>query len=190
VGTGVGGGVVIDGVVFRGATGLGAELGHMVIQADGPRCFGTCPNHGCLEALASGHALERAAAERYGRPLKGYEVVKLAREGDEDALGLVTDLGRWLGVGIANLVNVFEPEHIVIGGGLGNDAADLFLDTAIAEAAGRALPAGFERVSIGTAKGGADAGVIGAGLLARKEYALAGAEGDTARSSTTFEGGS
>ncbi|MFL5896409.1 MAG: ROK family protein [Thermoleophilaceae bacterium] len=187
LGTGVGGGVVIDGRVFRGATGLGAELGHVVVDADGPECPGNCPNHGCLEAFCSGTALELAASAKAGRRVTGRDVVEAARDGDERSLALLTDLGTWLGVGIAGFVNAFEPEHIVIGGGL-SGAADLFLDRAIAEAGSRALPAGFERVTIGRAKGGADAGVIGAGLLARKEYARANAEVDTARS-PTLEGG-
>jgi glucokinase len=186
LGTGVGGGVVIDGAVFRGATGLGAELGHTVVQADGPRCFGRCPNRGCLEALCSGSALERIATERAGHRVSGRDVVAAARAGDEDARGLLLDLGRWLGVGIASFVNIFEPQYLVVGGGLSR-AADLFLDTAIEEAAWRALPAGFERVTISLAKGGPDAGVIGAGLLAEKEYAREHATLDTAQSPT--EGG-
>jgi glucokinase len=175
LGTGVGGGVIIDGHVFRGATGLGAELGHMVIQADGLKCPGrTCPNHGCIEAYCSGSALERAA----GMP--GEEVESRARAGDPEAQKHLDDLGRWLGVGIASYVNIFEPQHIVIGGGLGASAADLFLDTAIEEARSRALPAGFERLKVSLATGGSDAGVIGAGFLAQKEYALAAGERDTA----------
>jgi glucokinase len=200
LGTGVGGGVVIGGSIFRGATGLGAELGHMVIEADGPECPGKCPNHGCLEAYCSGVALGLAAtafvADHPSSNLaactdaegncSGVDVVRLAREGDTDALGLLYDVGTWLGVGVASLVNIFEPEHLVIGGGLGK-AADLFLDRTIAEAGARALPPGFERVKIGLAKGGPDAGVIGAGLLASKEHAPARAAGDTA--SPTLEGG-
>jgi glucokinase len=175
LGTGVGGGVIIDHNVFRGATGLGAELGHMVIEVDGLKCPGrTCPNHGCLEAYCSGSALERAAG------MKGREVVRRARDGDEVALGHLRDLGRWLGVGIASFVNIFEPQHIVIGGGLGASAADLFLDTAVEEARSRALPAGFERLRIGLAKGGSAAGVIGAGVLAQKECALQTGGRDTA----------
>jgi glucokinase len=168
LGTGVGGGVIIDGTVFRGATGLGAELGHMVIEADGRKCPGrTCPNRGCIEAYCSGTALEIAA----GRP--GREVEKAARAGDPEALAHLQGLGRWLGVGISNFVNIFEPEHIVIGGGLGSSASDLFLDTAIEEARSRALPAGFERLRVSLAKGGNDAGVIGAGLLAGIEHTSA-----------------
>jgi glucokinase len=188
LGTGVGGGVVIDGIIFRGATGLGAELGHMVVNAHGPECPGKCPNRGCLEAYCSGTALERAATSRAGHPVKGKEVVDAARAGDKEALRLLDELGTWLGVGIASLVNIFEPEHIVIGGGLGS-AADLFIDRAVAEAGARALPAGFARVRVSVAKGGADAGTLGAGLLAANEYALARGEGDTAPSSTLEERG-
>ena len=179
LGTGVGGGVIIDGHVFRGASGLGAELGHMVIDADGRDCPGrTCNNRGCIEAYCSGKALELAA----GRP--GREVTDAARAGDEDARAQLAELGRWLGVGIASFVNMFEPENIVIGGGFGASAYDLFIDAALEEARWRALPAGFERLTVSLAKGGPEAGVIGAGVMARKEYALVTSERDTARSST------
>jgi glucokinase len=179
LGTGVGGGVIIDGRVFRGASGLGAEMGHMVIEFDGLKCpGGNCPNYGCIEAYCSGSALERAA----GMP--GEDVEARARDGDSVALGHLEDLGRWLGVGISNFVNMFEPEHVVIGGGLGTSAADLFLDAAVEEARKRALPAGFARLKVSLAKGGPDAGVIGAGLLAQKEHALAIVERDTAQTQT------
>src|SRR3954471_15954358 len=157
LGTGVGGGVIIDGKIFRGASGRGAELGHMVVDANGRKCPGrTCPNTGCIEAYCSGTALERAS----GR--KGREVAEAARAGDTEALEHLEDLGRWLGVGFANFVNIFEPEHIVIGGGLGASASDLFLATAIEEGRRRALPAGYERAQFSLAKRGSDAGVIGA----------------------------
>lgn len=186
VGTGVGGGVVIDGRVFRGATGLGAELGHVVIQADGPECPGNCPNRGCMEALCSGLALERDATqlgrERPDSPLgrivaakgkvSGRDTVKAARDGDQDALGLMEQLGTWLGVGISNAINTFEPEWVAVGGGL-SAAADLFLGRAIEEASSRALPASLAGVRIAPARGGPAAGVIGAGLLAAHEYARA-----------------
>src|SRR5204862_1704618 len=168
LGTGVGGGAIIDSHVVRGATGLGAELGHMVIEADGRKCPGrTCPNRGCIEAYCSGTALERAA----GRP--GREVEGAARSGDKEALGHLHELGRWLGVGIASFVNIFEPEHHVIGGGFGTANYDLFIDAALEEAPSRALPAGFERVRLSLAQGGPDAGVIGAGVMALRGPALA-----------------
>jgi glucokinase len=182
LGTGVGGGVVIDGRTFRGAHGLGAELGHIAINPDGPPCPGNCPNRGCLESYCSGQALERDAtllardkpdsplATRLGPDDKvaGREVVAAADEGDPDALLLMENFARMLGIGIANYVNVFEPARFAIGGGLSR-AAHLFLDRAVQEAAARALPALWKRVSVELAEGGADAGVIGAGLLAALE---------------------
>ncbi|HKN94411.1 MAG TPA: ROK family protein [Thermoleophilaceae bacterium] len=186
MGTGVGGGVVIDGQVFRGATGLGAELGHAVIQADGPECPGNCPNHGCMEALCSGLALERDATalgrERPDSPLgqivaakgrvTGRDTVAAAREGDPDAGALLERLGTWLGVGIANAINTFEPEWVAIGGGL-SAAAEFFFGRAVEEATSRALPESLASVRIAIARGGPAAGVIGAGLLASQEYARA-----------------
>jgi glucokinase len=186
LGTGVGGGVVIHGRVFRGATGLGAELGHVVVQSDGPDCPGNCPTRGCMEALCSGLALARDATalgrERPDSPLghtlarkgrvTGRDTVAAAREGDPDALALMEKLGTWLGVGISNAVNAFEPEWVVIGGGL-SAAADLFLDRAVEEARTRALPESLRAVRIAPARGGPAAGVIGAALLATHEYARA-----------------
>lgn len=182
LGTGVGGGVVAGGRIFRGAAGLGAELGHLVIDENGPHCPGRCPNRGCLEAYCSGTALERDAtamgtdwpdtalgrvvAER-GRA-SGRDAVDAAREGDRHAVQLLERLGTRLGVGIAGLLNAFAPEQVVIGGGLSR-AGDLFLDAARREAGDRALPAIFERVSISLARAGPAAGVIGAGLLAAHE---------------------
>jgi glucokinase len=172
LGTGVGGGVVTGGRIFRGAHGLGGELGHVVVDADGPECpGGGCPNRGCLESLCSGTALERATG------MKGREVVQAARDGDADARAHLDRLGRYLGIGISNVVNAFQPEIVVIGGGL-SAAADLFLETAVAEAGSRALPALWERVIVQVAQAGNAAGMIGAGLLALQEHSRAG---DTAK---------
>jgi glucokinase len=179
LGTGVGGGIVIDGQIYRGATGLGAELGHVVIQADGPECPGACPNRGCMEALCSGTALgrdARAFAQQnpdtlLGRKLategtcNGVDAVRLAREGDPDSVRLLERLGMWLGVGISSMINAFEPQYVVVGGGL-SKAPELFMGIAEDEARSRALPALVERVQIEVAKAGPDAGIIGAGLLA------------------------
>jgi len=196
LGTGVGGGLVIDGKIFRGSTGLGAELGHQVIDWDGPDCPGHCPNKGCLEALCSGLALERDSKEfaedhpdsRLGKLLtesgkvRGRDVVGAAREGDADSIKLLERLGTYLGVGLSGAINTFEPEYIVIGGGL-SQGADLFLDRAREEANARALPALADRVKIQLAQGGAKAGLIGAGLLAAQELEKV----DTAQE-TTREG--
>jgi glucokinase len=199
LGTGVGGGVVIDGHTFRGAHGLGAELGHMTINPDGPPCPGNCPNHGCLEAYCSGQALERDATElahdmsgsslagRIGPEGKvsGRELVSAAEDGDPDALRLMENFARMLGVGIGTYVNVFEPERLVVGGGLSR-ASHLFLDRAVQEAESRALPALWRRVTIALAEGGADSGVIGAGVLAALETAR---DRDTAKSHVTTNEG-
>jgi glucokinase len=184
LGTGVGGGVVIGGMTFRGAHGLGAELGHVTLNPDGPPCPGNCPNRGCLEAYCSGQALERDATElatdkpdsRLAQLLgpdskvSGPELVTAAEEGDRDALFIFDNFGRMLGIAIAGFVNVFEPDRLTIGGGLSR-ASHLFLDRAVQEADARALPALLKRTKIALAEGGADAGVIGAAVLAAQEVA-------------------
>jgi glucokinase len=181
VGTGIGGGLVIGGDVYRGSTGAGAELGHVVIEADGPPCQGNCPNHGCVEALASGTAIAReglAAAERepdsaLGRALAdgvtvdGKEVTDAALEGDPIAIGVVEQAGRRLGVALASFANIFDPDVIVIGGGV-IAAGDLLVDPARAELAARALPP-MNRTPVKAAELGPDAGMIGAATLAMLE---------------------
>src|SRR4051812_28900795 len=132
VGTGVGGAMVVDGRIVRGASGAAGELGHIVIDEAGPPCPGNCPNRGCLEAFVSGPALAREGRARgaavadsglgralaAGREITGPLVTELAHDGDEAARAAVAVLGRHLGVGITSLVNVFNPEAVVVGGGL------------------------------------------------------------------------
>jgi glucokinase len=196
LGTGVGGGVVIGGTTFRGSHGLGAELGHFTLNPDGPPCPGRCPNHGCVEAYCSGQALERDATElardKEGSNLSrligadgkvsGPELVKAAEAHDTDALLVFDAFARMLGIAIAGYVNVFEPDRLALGGGLSR-ASHLFFDRAVREAHARALPALWRRVTIALAEGGANAGVIGAGVLAAQEVS-----GDTARHAITTEG--
>jgi glucokinase len=183
LGTGVGGGVVIGGMTFRGAHGLGAELGHMTLNPDGPPCPGNCPNRGCIEAYCSGQALERDATElatdKPDSPLalrlengkvSGRALQETAEAGDPDALLIFENFARMLGVAIAGYVNVFEPDRLTIGGGVSR-ASHLFFDRAIQEANARALPALLSRVTIAMAEGGPDAGVIGAAVLAAQEAA-------------------
>ena len=182
LGTGVGGGVVTRGLTFRGANGLGAELGHFTLNPDGPPCPGSCPNRGCIEAYCSGQALERDATElAQDKPgsrlseligedgkLSGHELVAAAEEGDPDAMLVFDNFARMLGVAIAGYINVFEPDRLAIGGGVSR-SSHLFLERAEREAGARALPALFRRVKVALAEGGADAGVIGAGILAAQE---------------------
>ncbi len=179
IGTGIGGGLVVGGQIARGALGAGAELGHMVIQADGPRCQGNCPNRGCLESLASGTALARealrVASERpesglgralaSGRDIGGPLVTELAHDGDAAALDVLALIGGRLGVGIANLVNIFNPDVVVVGGGV-IAAGDLLLAPARAVVAERALSPSKEHARIVPARFGAESGMLGAAALA------------------------
>jgi glucokinase len=179
VGTGIGGGLVLGGEIYRGATGAGAELGHTVIQADGPPCQGNCPNHGCVEALASGTALGReglAVAESTpdsalgkllaaGEKVDGTAVTKAALAGDETAIGVFELIGSRLGVACSSFANIFQPDAIVVGGGV-IAAGDLLLDPARREVRERALNP-MNRTPILEATLGNDAGMIGAAALAR-----------------------
>jgi glucokinase len=186
VGTGIGGGLVLNGEIYRGSTGAGAELGHIVIQADGPPCQGNCPNHGCVEALASGTALGRegrAAAESSpdsaigkmlaeGREIDGHAVTEAALAGDEVAIGVFELIGTRLGVACSSLANVFQPNAIVVGGGV-IAAGDLLLEPARREMRERALNP-MNKTPILEATLGNDAGMIGAAAMARDELASVG----------------
>jgi glucokinase len=179
VGTGIGGGLVLRDQLYRGASGAAAELGHIVIDMDGPPCPGNCPNRGCLEALASGSALAREAmriarerddsglarALRSSGALAGPLVTELAHDGDPAAIDAIGLIGRNLGVGIATLVNIFNPELVVIGGGV-VAAGELLLAPARSEMAARALPPSRDEVQIVAARFGMEAGMIGAAALA------------------------
>lgn len=177
LGTGIGGGFVLDGRPYRGAHGGAAEIGHMIVDPDGPMCG--CGRRGCWEQFASGLALERMAIEElsshpdsalreelHAGRVKGKAITAAARAGDAFATDLVARLGRWVGWGLGSLVNVMEPEKIAIAGGIAADW-DLLEGAAIdamrerVEAADRRpLPT----VSVATL--GPDAGIVGAALLA------------------------
>ncbi len=159
LGTGVGGGVIVDGKPMRGGHGRGAELGHMVVAADGPRCQRNCPNRGCLETMVSGTAVARDSG------LDAPTLVQRARDGDADALEVLRRAGRYLGVGLSSLANIFSPDVFVIGGGFGSAARELVLDAALAEYHARALGPNAQAAVL-PARLGATAGVVGAGLLA------------------------
>jgi glucokinase len=163
LGTGIGGGLVLDGRVYRGAVGAGAELGHVPVDLDGPPCFGGCPGRGCLEALCSGSALARDGAAVLGRPVTGEEVTALARAGDAVAVELMRTLGDRLGAGLAGIAMALNPEVIVLGGGVMN-AGDLVLEPARAELRRRALSPSRE-VEVHAAALGEEAGMVGAALL-------------------------
>jgi len=186
VGTGIGGGLILRGEIYRGSTGAGAELGHVVIQADGPPCQGNCPNHGCVESLASGTALgreARAAAETKpdsalgkalaeGKEIDGRVTTEAALAGDQVAIDVFELIGSRLGVACASLANIFQPHAIVVGGGV-IAAGDLLLEPARKEIRERALDP-MNKTPILEATLGNDAGMIGAAALARTELANAG----------------
>jgi glucokinase len=179
IGTGIGGGLILGGAPFRGSIGAGAELGHITIDLDGPPCQGHCPNNGCLETLASGTALaregRRIAGEQPGsalgraladgREITGALITELAHDGDTAAIEALTLIGTNLGVGIASYMNVFDPDVVVIGGGV-IAAGELLLAPARAEAVRRALPTMSQHVRVVSAQFGTEAGLVGAAALA------------------------
>jgi glucokinase len=179
IGTGIGGGLILDGRLYRGWVGSGAELGHMVIALDGPPCQGNCPNNGCLETMASGTALAREAgriaAERpdtalgqahsAGREVDGRLVTELAHDGDSAAREVLELIAMRLGVACASYVNIFNPELIVLGGGV-MAAGEMILAPVRREIARRALPPSRDSVRVVPAYFGPEAGMIGAAALA------------------------
>jgi glucokinase len=183
LGTGIAGGLILRDELYRGAFGAAGELGHMVIELDGPRCHGHCPNHGCAEVYCSGTALV-AEARRLGaiRPgsglarllvnatLAGPLVTELAHDGDDAAREAITLIGERLGVVIANVLNIFNPEVVVIGGGV-IAAGELLLEPARAVVAERVLPFLRDSVGIVAARFGIEAGMVGAAALAYDEIA-------------------
>jgi glucokinase len=177
IGTGIGGGLILGGEVYRGSTGAGAELGHIVIVEDGLPCQGNCPNHGCVETYASGTAIARegkAAAERepdsaLGKalaegPILGKTVTELALTGDPLATEVVARAGRHLGVALVSLANIFDPDVFVIGGGV-SAAGELLIGPAREELHARALPP-MNKTPVKLAELGPEAGMIGAAAMA------------------------
>jgi glucokinase len=170
VGTGVGGGVVLGGRIFRGATGAAPELGHIIVGADlrdgAPERPDHFPDPHSLEYLAAGRALDRLGAER--ELGDGTAVVDAAFAGNEAAVDCVRIVGERLGVGIANCILLFDPELVIIGGGVSR-AGELLLEPARASAARFVIPGVGTETRIELARYGPEAGVRGAALLAKLE---------------------
>ena len=182
VGTGIGGGIVLDGNLYRGRYGIGAEFGHMNVVAGGRRCG--CGQHGCWEQYCSGRALLHEAREIAdvqrgygarllelggGRPegIEAIEVTQAAREGDPAALDCFEEVGAWLGQGLADLAAAFDPGAFVIGGGVA-DAGELLLGPARRVFAERLTgTASRPHAEVRLAELGNDAGLVGAADLAR-----------------------
>jgi glucokinase len=181
IGTGIGGGLILGGEIYRGATGGGAELGHMVIDINGPPCQGSCPGRGHIESFASGTAIGReglAAAESdpdsvlakvlaEGRPVDGRAVTEAAQAGDPTANQVLELVGSRLGIALTSLANIFDPELFVFGGGA-MAAGELLLEPARRELRERALDP-MNEAPVVAAELGPDAGMIGAAAMARHE---------------------
>jgi glucokinase len=187
IGTGVGGGLVLGGRIYRGATGGAGELGHTLVGLDlsGPvPAAGQFPQTGSLEHAAAGHALDALVAESAaahpesalgrmradGRKVTGVEAVEVAQDGDPTARRLLELWGERVGIGIANAINIFDPEEVVIGGGAAR-AGEMMLEPARRTAAAYVLPGLGNRTTIRVARHGVRAGVLGAALLAVHELA-------------------
>src|SRR5215208_7272610 len=179
LGTGIGGALALGGRLHRGATGSAGELGHIVVDMNGPPCPGKCPNRGCLEVMASGRAIGREgdAAARSApdsalgqalaadRVMTGALVTELAHDGDPVAQAVLALVGRRLGVGLASLANALDPEVIVIGGGA-IAADEMLLQPARSVLLMRALPPPRDNVRVVRAHFGGEGGMLGAAMLA------------------------
>lgn len=178
LGTGIGSGIILKGKIQRGFRGTGAEIGHMVIDMHGPEC--KCGNSGCFETYVSGPALASAggeaiglaeASEIAGIQLKSKseitsEIILMgAIKGNRKCIALVRRMAKYLGVGFSNILNILNPEIIVVGGGLGSAGFELFIDDAISEMTSRGLKANLQGVEIKKTELGNDAGIIGAAAL-------------------------
>ena len=166
LGTGVGGGVIAGDAPFRGAGGAGVELGHTVVIAHGPPCWGACTGHGHLEAVASGQAATVAARKAFGPEADAHSLVGLANAGDATAREILAGIGDLLGIAMGSFANIFNPELIVVGGGFGVAAWDHLMPAAEASLRVEAFPPARDAVRVVRAELGTDAGLIGAGFVA------------------------
>lgn len=186
ISTGIGGGIVIDGKIYTGSSGTAGEVGHMTIDDNGPFC--SCGNSGCWETLASGTALAREARNRMkegaNTSILDYtsgdiekvtaQIIQTAAErGDALATELIARTGYYVGVGLANLINIFNPELIVIGGGLSN-MGDMLLGPAFKTAEERAFKETYRTVHFAPAELGRDSGVLGVAAFALHELEKTG----------------
>ncbi len=181
VGTGIGGGIIINGKLYLGPSGSAGEIGHMTIDVNGPKC--SCGNIGCLERLVSGTAVAEEAIRRLsqgeksslteivGGKIKSITAEKVslaAQNGDSLALEVISKAATYLGIGLVNLVNIFNPEMIIIGGGLAK-MGDLLLEPARRVVGERAFQLSARLVRIVPAQLGDDAAVLGAAIFARQQ---------------------
>jgi len=176
IGNGIGGAIILDGKLWTGSSGFAGEVGHITIDAEGLECI--CGNTGCLETVASAPSIVRRARERLNRDstsslsrlgltkdFTADDVAHEANEGDDFALMMIERTGKYIGTGVANVINLLNIERIVLGGGV-MDAGQLILNPIIQEAKRRAFQPSFEATEIVAAKLGRDGVTIGAAMLA------------------------
>lgn len=176
LGTGVGGGIILDNRIWHGADGMAGEIGHMTLMPEGRPC--SCGNRGCLEMYASARGIQQsyrealeqasAAGSGAGSLITSEQIYDSARRGNDTAVSVMKDMGRMLGIGIASLINIFNPERIVIGGGV-KDAWPLFIDAAREEITLRAFEVPAKRTEIVPSLLGDDAGMVGAAAVALQQ---------------------
>jgi glucokinase len=164
LGTGVGGGVIVDGAILHGADGYAGELGHTVVDPNGPPCG--CGSQGCLEQFASGTAIARMAQPHYGE-ITASALAAAARRGDPPALEVLRQVGYYLGIACANFANLFNPDCLVIGGAVAN-AFDLFIEPLQTAMQARTFTEVYARLRIAPAARGTDAGGLGAAYCAMR----------------------
>jgi glucokinase len=166
LGTGVGGGLILDGRPYRGSVGAAAELGHVVVEFDGRPCQGFCTGRGHLEAYATGVAAASDAEAAFGEGADSRLLLEKARDGDATALGILDAIGRRLGAAMGSFVNIFNPEAIVVGGGWGEAAGEYLFGPAREVLRREALAPGRDLVRVVPAELGPEAGLVGAGFVA------------------------
>ena len=181
VGTGIGGGLIVDGQLFHGFNRTAGELGHMVLEINGPKCG--CGNRGCLEALASRTAIFRKiqGAVKDGqktiltdtlgpelKDLRSGDLRKAIRKGDKFVEKVVEEAAEYTGIAVGNLINIFNPEVVVLGGGVIDALEDEMMAIIVETAKDYAMPGTAKGIEIVASKAGDDAGILGGAVLARR----------------------
>ena len=163
LGTGVGGGLVIDKKIIHGENGTAGEIGHMTINEHGRKC--NCGSRGCLETYLSELGIRKTSYEFFHKRIKSYDLHQIARKGNSEAIEVWDEIGKSLGVGLANIIDVFNPEIIVVGGGIARGAGELLINPAKKEMRKNVLSESAKKTPVILAKLNEYAGAIGAGLL-------------------------
>jgi glucokinase len=182
LGTGIGGGIILDGKLFSGFTGTAGEIGHMVLQVGGPKC--NCGNQGCFEALASRTAIFRKLTEAVAAgkktilteslgpdlaDLRSGDLRKAIKKGDKLVETIIEEAAEYTGIAVANLINIINPEVVVLGGGVIDALGDEMMAIILETARDYGMSGALKGVDIIASKNGDDAGIVGAAVLARRQ---------------------